>query len=932
MGETLKTSPTINEPLPNVWVPCLKCFVLIYLLNAWTGVLRAQQVYPVTVNGVLIPPHSINLSDYANSRSADLFFNVQLNDPVEASVPVRFRLTVVNNGQEILQTDPSFLPLPRQLFQFQPEVLDGATLAPYLTQANLVGNGGTPLNNLIPEGFNQICLEVIHTERGVPISNKACVFGNFRLNEPPLLQQPNCGDELFLTEPSNLFFNWMPLHLGSGNAPLAVEYGLEIIELNPAIADPNDGFSNGLKILETTVMGTTFIYSEAEPYLEPGRTYAWRVQAKDIGGSDLFINQGYSKICTFTYGGTPRKEVSRSCEPFDTDYGRVAAGAFGSADMQTGQIVDLGYFDMEVTNLSGGGSGGYNGEGKVSIPFLNSQVLVDFDGLQINEQGRAFGVKSVEAISTVEIAKNGMADLSNRLSQDETKQRYISARKIDDSDPIDLPLLMDKIETDNRLPNIVLTNLTFSERAAQLTAFATERDKNGDPILFTKENIPFTPYGVAKASLLPLEQNVLIESSGNHTLTYLGKEGAEMRTSLDFDCKGFVKYDLQGTYQFSDQLLRPSSTDKQEVYIRFSTGSVDFYDYLAEVADVPSFQIADNPDYTFELGSGVFDHSITQNPANLKFMEALAWENTPAWQGFVFPSFKVEATNFGTFLGTETAVELTEGELYLTKKGISGRAIRPSNSQIPNRRIRDWAINVNKVGVLFKENEVLQKIIEGQIKIPIIDEPFAYEGTLALGEMESADLKIITEKGYVAGMSLWNAELQFDPSNSLVEIVERRINRRRNLIPYANLQGALNVSFSAEEFKNYLAQKDKEAMIKALKSSLGLDEAPDLEVRNLPLKGLIVDPTSIFEKRYRLKDYELEATQIKMGDKSFKIASIYVSHKKNKEGISELGLNLMIKQGKTLMSLTVWAQANDKNGFTLDRIEIESKELDCDCI
>ena len=179
--------------------------LLVYLLISSIST-QAQQVFPVSTSGVLIPPNSLNLQDYANARGTDLFFTVSLNDPIETMVPVKFRLTVMHNGQDILVTDPNYNPPPFMLNQFQPEMLDGMALAPYLERSNLLGGGQNPENNLIPEGFNQICLEVIHYDRQVPISPKACVFGNFRLNDPPLLQKPFCGEEIPTLDPQTLFF------------------------------------------------------------------------------------------------------------------------------------------------------------------------------------------------------------------------------------------------------------------------------------------------------------------------------------------------------------------------------------------------------------------------------------------------------------------------------------------------------------------------------------------------------------------------------------------------------------------------------------------------------------------------------------------------------------------------------------------------------
>ena len=72
-------------------------------------------------NAVLIPPNSIQLADYTLEKSQDLVINLTLNDPVEAFLDVRLRVTISNNGVDILETNPGFMPsVPIRLNQFNP--------------------------------------------------------------------------------------------------------------------------------------------------------------------------------------------------------------------------------------------------------------------------------------------------------------------------------------------------------------------------------------------------------------------------------------------------------------------------------------------------------------------------------------------------------------------------------------------------------------------------------------------------------------------------------------------------------------------------------------------------------------------------------------------------------------------------------------------
>ncbi|MGB1243039.1 MAG: hypothetical protein ACPG49_10990, partial [Chitinophagales bacterium] len=110
------------------WISKIALFLLIFTHFQTT---IAQQVFPVQVSGTIIPPYSSLLSDYSDTRSQDILFTLTLNDPIEASRNVYFRITVISNGQEIMRTNPNFIPAPFQLLQFTPTMVTGSELAAY---------------------------------------------------------------------------------------------------------------------------------------------------------------------------------------------------------------------------------------------------------------------------------------------------------------------------------------------------------------------------------------------------------------------------------------------------------------------------------------------------------------------------------------------------------------------------------------------------------------------------------------------------------------------------------------------------------------------------------------------------------------------------------------------------------------------------------
>ena len=88
------------------------------------------------------------------------------------------------------------------------------------------------------------------------------------------------------------------------NAP-AVKFPENYESTQMLPGNPNDAILTSNTIFELTTQSTSLIYGIAEPALVPGRSYAFQVRAKSIVGIeelDLFKNNGYSQVHSFTFG------------------------------------------------------------------------------------------------------------------------------------------------------------------------------------------------------------------------------------------------------------------------------------------------------------------------------------------------------------------------------------------------------------------------------------------------------------------------------------------------------------------------------------------------------------------------------------------------------------------------------------------------------
>lgn len=166
-----------------------------------------------------------------------------------------------------------------------------------ITKAQLIQN------QALPEGNYTVCVRVLdynspYTQR----SMDACANIPVSYIDPPMAVQPVCGNNVNATTPQNVIFNWTPPATASG----AINYEFTLKEV-PNTLNPNDVIKNSAfpVLFNTTQTGANvLVYTNANPVLEDGKKYVWRIRAVDPLNSVQFKNSGFSEACWFKYNST----------------------------------------------------------------------------------------------------------------------------------------------------------------------------------------------------------------------------------------------------------------------------------------------------------------------------------------------------------------------------------------------------------------------------------------------------------------------------------------------------------------------------------------------------------------------------------------------------------------------------------------------------
>ena len=224
---------------------------------------------------------------------------------------------------------------------------------------------------------------------------------------------------------------------------------------------------------------------------------------------------------------------------------------------------------MEVTQINSQ-QDGFSGRGIITVPFLRSRVYVRFRNIKVNKLRRAYEVGSVVAdrdnprlefdpdlLTPNNIERIFDRDLVNSLSAylNSAAARYRYVSRLSDSDPMltDLPVVLDKEGENGRpLPPLVILDLRFGVRAAQMTALSYMMTTPGsDPLTFISPKMGITPYGIQQGSGLNMVGTPYIPILNNMGLS-IQKDQAN---SLSSDCGGFSDWNPAFSLAFQREFL-----------------------------------------------------------------------------------------------------------------------------------------------------------------------------------------------------------------------------------------------------------------------------------------------------------------------------------------------------------------------------------------
>nr|MDA3930543.1 hypothetical protein [Prolixibacteraceae bacterium] len=432
----------------------------------------------------------------------------------------------------------------------------------------------------------------------------------------------------------------------------------------------------------------------------------------------------------------------------------------GSQTLAKDSIISIGNFKIKLISVSGSPSS-LTGEGSIDVPYMRANILVEFTGLQVNNENQVYGGEAYAKIDVdapyTETEGNDFEDQAYSFASDKLKFKQIHEKSASlgklvsgftGTTPVTLPIGYDNdFDGYKFVVGIVGMRFTPTQGTLNATTYVELPSLGTDVgIGLGGKNICFHKDGLGgmDKAVLYLAQDFGYNSEESWDFLFKAPTSSDLGTYVMWDCEGMSDLEIAADVAFPRSWMTPVGNNDANAQVKahFKGHSKPYgntWQWMAS-ASLDECELAGAEGYKIEIQDMVFDFSDTINPTGITYPAIYTGKKTTEWKGFYIKRATLTLPeSMKTFDDENPKFAITN--LLIDRVGITGSLAGSNLIQYPKGDFGGWGASIDSLKIDMVNSSLQSGSMKGRIKMSIADSSFNYSGLIAKNNVVSPNNK-----------------------------------------------------------------------------------------------------------------------------------------------------------------------------------------------
>lgn len=481
--------------------------------------------------------------------------------------------------------------------------------------------------------------------------------------------------------------------------------------------------------------------------------YVWNLQLnykkdsirKDgsvCGADSVISNDGVFQLL-------PTNKKKNNC-PGDCFVDPPSNTTAGTQTLAKDSTLKIGKFDLKLITVSGTPAN-LNGTGSIQVPYIKANILVEFNGLQVNSDNKVFGGVAYAMVdANAPYTKEEGNDFQNKafsFAADKMKFKQIHEHSSSlgklvsgfvGSTPVTLPIGYDN-DWDGYKLIVGIVGMEFSPTQGALNiASYIELPALGPDVGLGMgaKNICFHDdgFGGMDKVVIYLAQDFGYNNEESWSYLFKAPTPSDSGTYVMWDCEGMSVLTIAADVGFPHSWMTPveNPDPMAKVNAHFKARAKkhgNSWQWLAS-ASLDNCELSGAKGYKLQVQEMVYDWSDTINPAGIIFPNLYKGDKTTHWKGFYIKRASVTLPDDLKTFDKEYPT-IAVNHMMIDKTGFTASIVGENLIQYPRGDFGGWGASIDSLRVDLVNSSLQSGSIKGRLQMSIADTCLNYTGLIA---------------------------------------------------------------------------------------------------------------------------------------------------------------------------------------------------------